>query len=360
MCVHVRDAATGAPVDVQEHPYFSQVLGGTPKIPMAPRLTYADEPGYFTTQCAHYPDVAFVPWMLTDDPYLLEECQFNCVYHAQESDYHQGNNKLPGMAQPSETRGWAWGIRDISRMAAFSPESPPSWLLPRAAWEANLGDCLTYANNYLNSQTPSCTVFGLMTQGNVLSPWMIGYHASVVGWMRWTGLFPDWDDVADYVFKPIIGLAGDPRDGWDRRWPSPYQVNVLGLRETTPEKASPLNSDPQFRPSAKDATTPTSFKECWELYQVWCNAQNHTVALDPSLWTEDKVYETAADFPYQSNVGAPSGPHYIEIQRGCLALAAMCEEPGAAEAHEWLASRMPQVYAEYNNPPPAYRYAFWV
>lgn len=363
MCIHIRSADGFAPLDVQKFPYLSQIFGsGTGKIPTAPRLTYAQDPNYFNTQCAHYPDVAFVPWLLTDDPYLLEECQFNAVYHATESNYHQATQKLPGMAQPSETRGWAWGMRDISRMAAFAPETVPSWLLPRSAFRANLNDCLTYAKKYLASTTPACSVFSLITQGNYLSSWMMGYHAAIAGWMKWSRLFPEWDAACSYIMKSVLAFNAPPEaGGWDRRWPAPYQVNLLNFRVGAPLGSPQPPADPQYKPSQYDANTPASWGECFELYKTWCNAQAHTRAFDPGAWSEDRVYQTGTDYPYGSNIAAPSGAIAIEVQRACLAAAEMAGEPGAAESHDWLAARMPAVLSSYSGAggTPAYRYAFW-
>jgi hypothetical protein len=356
MGLHIRDEDTGAPLDVQKYPYHGLNLGTT-TLPKPPNP--AGDPNYFVLDCAHFGALTFVPWLLTDDPYLLEECQFGANYHCIESAYHQSVNKLPGMAQPSQARGWAWGVRDIARMAAFSPERPPSWLLPRSAFAANLDDCFAFANNYLSSQTPSCSVFSCMTQGNIISSWMIGFNACVVGWMKWSGYFPDWDGVASYVLRTILELNAPPEaGGWDRRWPAPYSVNVLGLRKTTDTQPSPLGQDMQYKPSPLDAETPTSWGECWELYQKWCNAQPHQKALGEG-WTEDKVYENAVDYPYgQSNVAAPSAGHYQGIQRAGLASAALAGETGAYEAHQWLSSKMPAVVQTYGNHAD-YRYTHW-
>jgi hypothetical protein len=355
MGLHIRDQDTGAPMDVQTYPYHGLTLGATslPK-PPAP----AGDPNFFVLDVAHSPALAFVPWLLTDDPYYLEECQFAANYHCIESPYHHAQNGLPGMAQPSQTRGWAWGVRDIARMAAFSPESPPSWLLPRSAFQANLDDCFAFANNYLSSQTPSCSVFSCVTQGNIISSWMIGFNACVVGWMKWSGYFPDWDGVASYVFGTILGLNAPPEaGGWDRRWPAPYAVNVLGLKKTTDTFASPLNPDPLYKPSPHDVDTPTSWGECWELYQKWCNAQPHQKRFCED-WTEDKIYQNDTDYPYGSNVAAPSAGHYQGIQRAALACAALAGEAGAAEAHQWLSSKMPAVVQSYGGKAD-YRYTHW-
>jgi hypothetical protein len=355
MGLHIRDAATGAPLDVQTHPYQGLTYGAIsiPRPPAPP-----GDPNCFALDGAHFPALVFVPWLLTDDPYYLEEAQFAANYHCIESPYHQAQNGLPGMAQPSQTRGWAWGVRDIARMAGFSPESPPAWLLPRSVFEDNLGDCLTFSNKYLASTTPSCAVFSCLTQGNVISSWMMGFDCIIAGWIKWSGLFPEWDAVASYTMRLTLELNAAPEaGGWDRRWPAPYQVNVLGLRETTETHASPLNQDLQYKPSPYDEMTPTSWGECWELYQRWVNAQAHTKPFDPSTW-EDRCYQNGTDYPYGSSAAAVSADHYQGIQRACLALAQLAGEPGAVEAHAWLAGQMPMVVASYSHNPD-YRYAHW-
>ena len=46
-------------------------------------------------QTAHMPPLAFVPWMLTDDPYFLEVAQATVNYGILESNINRNGEKLP-------------------------------------------------------------------------------------------------------------------------------------------------------------------------------------------------------------------------------------------------------------------------
>ena len=54
----------------------------------------------FPTRQRHFPSVAYVPWLLTDDPYFLEGAQATALFGVIENNYNRINEKLPGLCLP--------------------------------------------------------------------------------------------------------------------------------------------------------------------------------------------------------------------------------------------------------------------
>jgi hypothetical protein len=152
MAFWARDAATGGPVNLLQHPLvaYKDAQGGRPhQMPICARP--AGVATYFILNEAHMPAAAFVPWLLTDDPYFLEGAQAAAQYGIMESNYRPLNEKLPALANTSQPRSFAWSLRDLMQLAAFAPERVPAWLQPRAYWQKLLPNSLTYAGRYLSA-----------------------------------------------------------------------------------------------------------------------------------------------------------------------------------------------------------------
>jgi hypothetical protein len=76
---------------------------------------------------AHQPACSYLPFLLTGDPYHLENLQRQVVMCIMESP--SSIVRGYGVIQP---RGTGWSARTLAACAKVSPEAPPPWLLPRS------------------------------------------------------------------------------------------------------------------------------------------------------------------------------------------------------------------------------------
>jgi hypothetical protein len=349
MPIWARDEVTGALVDVYKVPDIG-FLGGDPVIPQPP-YPYNPDHSYneflFRMDVAHLPSAAYVPWLLTDDPYFYEGVEAIANYGVIYGDYHRAIQKLPGLVYPGETRAWAWGMREPFRLGAFAPETPPSWLRPRAYWKKIVADNLSYTKQFTDSPAKIHRIFRQFTRSDDCAPWMSAYVMSSLGWAVWSGLYPEWSEFTRWFAGGLLPFV-DGKSGWDRRWPAPYYVGFMNMRDLGTGKDSPPSL--AIRDESWDPRTPDSWAEAWKLFPKWVSigAPAQSKPLDPSHWTDpDKVYENGIDSPYGVVQGAPSGPGYPIYLRGGLAFAAIAGVPGAKAAHDWLHSRLPAVCRSY-------------
>lgn len=323
MTFWVRDAATGNFVDATTHPYvaFTDTIGGY-GIPSG-----AVPPGsaiYFLLDQSHMPSAAFVPWLLTDDPYFLEGAQAQAQYAFMCENYGRNNRKLPCMATTAQPRAWGWALRELFRMAAFAPANPPSWLQPRTYWQKVLQDSLTYAQRFLAANVSPCTtVFKLIPMTSSFQPFMLGYVAITLAWARWSGKFPEWDQVVEYATAPHLAMTS-PDSGWDRRF-LPYNVPVVDARLGAAANGSPQS----FYDVALSPNTPASWKELWDVTQPWFQ-RNQGNWTDPATWTPGKLHKLQYG--------------YFPEHRAVLAAAALAGIPKAREQHDWLIAEINEMF----------------
>jgi hypothetical protein len=352
MPIWARDERTGALVDVYQMPGIA-FRAGTPTI-REPSYPYNRDGGYndylFRMDVAHIPSPAYVPWLLTDDPYFYEGVEAIGSYGVLATSYHRAYQKLPGLVYPGETRAWAWGIREPMRLAAFAPSDPPSWLKPRTCWQSIVQDNLKFTRQYMSSPAKIHRVFRQFTRSDTCTPFMSAYVMSSLGWAVWSGFYPEWSEFTRWFGEGLLAFV-DGASGWDRRWPAPYWLNLLTMREM--ESGRDLPAMLAILDESWDSTTPDSWGEAWRLFPKWLETRaagsfSTPRALDPRRWTDpDKVYENADDSPYGIVKGAPSGPGYSLYLRGALAFAELAGVPNAKAAHDWLHSKLPAVCASY-------------
>jgi hypothetical protein len=353
MPIWARDQLTGALVDVYEMPHIAFLAGGDPTIPQPP-YPYNPDHSYneylFRMDVPHIPSAAYVPWLLTDDPFYYEGVEAIASYGVLVTDYHRDTQKLPGLVVPGETRGWGWGMREIMRLAAFAPEQSPAWLKPRAYWKKIVADNLTFTRQYMASPAKIHRVFRMFTRSDQCEPYFSGFVMSTLGWAMWSGLYPEWTEFTNWFAGGLLPFV-DGKSGWDRRWPAPYWVNFLTMRDLRTSEAAPATL--AVFDEGWDPRTPDSWGEAWRLFPKWVSSPKATYSaasqpLDPSRWIDpNKVYENGTDSPYGLVKSAPSGPYYALVMRAALAYAALAGVPGAKPAHDWLHAKMPAVCASY-------------
>lgn len=236
---HLRDERTGAPLDTVAYPKATmyEPNGASPFIPRAPNTPINPDP-------AHEPALAYVPFLLTGDPYYLEELQTAVNFNI--------------IRQPPAARVWynldgavrahAWSLRSTAQAATVTPDTVPSWLLPRSYFKKILDGnrdwmLATYVKNAGQPWATFRTIeqtFGdhdenNMPSGTYLQPWMEEFEAFILGWVVMMG-HADWRPILEWKIKNTIARTNGT-SGWVRAWCTTYR---LVLRTT---RADPWAAD---------------------------------------------------------------------------------------------------------------------
>lgn len=332
-------------LDVYERPYQGMTSATPTKyLPLAINPPAGDG-NYFQLDTAHFPSIVYIPWLLTDDPYFLEGAQMSAIYAVIQHNYGPINRQLIGLANTGQKRGWAWGVRNILQMAALAPENVPSWLQPRSYFRKIADDNLNYTQRHMTSQVKACRIFHMVTGVNAsIDPWQEAYLLSVMGWVRWTRLFPEWDTAIDWMAHTLLRTTDDPAlGGWDRRWPAVYRIILNRMRKAAVDKSIPLTNIPYDAPIPEPYSdeTPDSWGELWNLYR-----QRMVLEGTPlSTSSEDKILTTGG------------GGHYLEAVLGALAALALGGTIEALEHADWIRSKA-QVAFNTSGHKSSFRYAY--
>jgi hypothetical protein len=294
---HMRDENTGAPVDFRFHQDLNWYPGGNTGTVITPAQTP------ITLDSAHMPALSYVPYLLTGDPYHLEELQF-------QANWNWGS--MPPQYRPSvpQTRALAWSLRTLAHCARVTPWSVPSWLLPQSYWTMQLAVQQQFVTNrFVNSNDPVAAIFRSTTPlgsvrddgpgaaaGTWIAPWQDDFTAAVLGWMVSMG-FDDWRTVFDWQIGSAMARTSTT-SGWVRALATPYHLVVRA-----------------------DASEPVvrSWADAFAL-----NQQIHPVAVpDPDTWLENDMT-------------------YLAYTRGALVYAVAFGTPGAQENLAWATDQLLQ------------------
>jgi hypothetical protein len=292
---HMRDARTGAPVDLDAYPTMSWYPDGNvgkPRIEVPANDISID--------AAHQPSLSYLPYLLTGDPYHLEDLQFAVTYNRGwlPPDYRLS---IP------QTRAFAWSLRTLAQAALVTPDATPRWLMPRAYWTRDLTRTRDwFTQRYVAGHEVLQRVFRITDDpagsrdegpttpvGTWSAPWMDEFLAAVLGWMVMMG-YEDWRPA--FVWKVASTLARtDGKSGWARAHATPYRIIL--------------------RPAAA-APYVTSWAEAY--------------ALTSRLWNWPPPGDdiTGADLTY------------FIYTRGVLVIAAQLGVAGARENLAWLESQL--------------------
>lgn len=241
---HFRDENTGAPLDFNKYPgatWYSSTSAGEPYIETA------DSP--ITVDAAHQPSLAYVPYILTGDPYHLEDLQFQATWNfgSQTPNYR---------LKSTQARVFAWNLRTLAQCARITPSTVPSWLLPKSYW---VGWLTEYRHNFeadcVNDARPDRSVFRAIRnvdssrnegatapEGTWVDPWQDDFAGTVMGWVISMG-FSDWQRAFDWKIGSTVARTSRT-SGWKRAHASPYHI-ILRATETS--------------------RLATSWAECWAL-----------------------------------------------------------------------------------------------
>ena len=323
-CMHIRDDATGAVLDVRNNRLRYKADGGT--INNVPGLNPATNPRFVDVETAHFYPCANLPWLLTEDPFFLEEMQFGCNWQILYNQYHRTQQGLQGLVYPGQTRSFAWGLRDLFQLAASCPAAVPSWLRPKSYWRSCIDDNRSFALKFAKSPARIHALFKTWTRSDADAAWMSAWLNAVVGMAVEQG-FNDWLPIFQWgVDKHIQQTNGT--SGWPRQWPVPYY--------SIPNKAAVWGTPSGvFATTAVDATTCTSWADYWAYYKAGspdAAGVGHTDA--SGLRIND------AGWDGRTIMQSQSGPSYLLHLRAVLAVAVARGIPGAQECYDYVQTEL--------------------
>jgi hypothetical protein len=183
--MHYRDRGTDLPISIDSNPNAT-ILGGSG--------IYGNFPACggtcttpLTPEASHHPTLAYLPYLITGDYYLLEETLFwgNWVMFYGDSSRHGG---AQGLIVWDQVRGQAWMLRTLAQAAYAAPDNHPM----KGYLEQKLQNNITYfRNNWVDSNP-----LGYITNSGAAA-WL-GYPQVLATWM---------DDFLTWTFGHIVGLG---------------------------------------------------------------------------------------------------------------------------------------------------------
>lgn len=233
--MHYRDEKTDLPVSLDDYPTMTLLSSSGPFPSCGGNCSSP-----YTPEVAHHPSLAYVPYLVTGDHYLLEELQFwaNWVMFYGPA-YGHANAK--GLVVWDQVRGQAWGLRTLAQAAYATPDDHPL----KGYFNEKLQNNIQYfLDNWVDSNPLGyITNTGAARELNLerwISTWMDDFltwsfgHMVALGFeearpvLEWKAKFPvgrlshpdmcwilastDWPTVRDDVY---LGGSGDFVDTWD-------------------------------------------------------------------------------------------------------------------------------------------------
>lgn len=230
--VHVRDENTWAPIDLSTVANKNANWYWDPRNPTWIKRDLQDwqfPAGQTRTpwqpDWAHYPDLSYVPFLLTGDPYFLEEMQYTFIFKLGALGPAPKNAVGIPLIQENQQRGYAWALRDLFELVKSMPAAVPSWLVPKANFQTMLDanrDHLTTA--YLNNPALIYSTFRVWPG----TPPGIGFMDDFMAYMLGTGVylgFTEWTPIFEWKFAEILARTNGT-SGWNRQVPSVYGLQI--------------------------------------------------------------------------------------------------------------------------------------
>ncbi len=199
----------------------------------------------WTADCAHQPDLNFVPHLLTGRRACLDELQAQAAWCVVSQWPDQRGH--PGLSAPGEglnvvrgnqVRGAAWSIRQLDNAAWASPAEDPNLPYLRACAEGNWGWLRSRLTAWSAEQGElSGCIPGVYGVKDTLPPWQQDYFASSAASAARRGN-PDAMAVLNWMSNFLAGRFLSVSKGFD---PHDGAAYLIAARETRGE-AIPLRS----------------------------------------------------------------------------------------------------------------------
>lgn len=275
---HLRDATTHAPLSYDRHPHASTYdnQAATARSPELFMLATKK----VTIDGAHQPALAYLPFLLTGDPYYLEELQFAATFSLGDYPNHGG------IIRHDQTREFAWTLRTLFYVTSATPSQVPSWLLPKSYWQDKLTRNQRWImTNYVTRPGAKTAIFSSGVDPERLPFWQEDYFASVLGLGVWMG-YTEWQPVLAWKIKSTIART-DGTSGWPRAHPTHYYANLQDAR-TWAELAVVNKLDPSDNDSL-DPKTDGNYAAFARAALALAVANDVKEASEPYQWLDGEI-----------------------------------------------------------------------
>jgi hypothetical protein len=369
---HFRDRQTSAPLDVIAYKRASAYAAsvGSPFIPTT-KCVIDGIP--INADTGHQPALNYLPFLLTGDPYYLEELQFQVTANVV--------NCPPSYRFSQYGRYLAWTLRTAGQAARITPGSVPAWLKPQAYFQQILDDyrawvmlCATDTADPVHAVLRSISSGGSQSgpgspAGSYCSPWQDSFLSFVIGWLVWMG-HTEWRDALIWAIGSDIQRT-NASSGWPRSHPTPYEINFepgcqlaadIGADDTSVQVDLPagfplagfviaIDAERMLVTGGQgtanwtvqrghDATHRMAHRRGRAVYgpkfSSWAECAASNLAAHPEKFRHMPGDSTGMDKLDTETTGAT----YASYTRGALAMAARLDVPGAAASFHWIDGQM--------------------
>ncbi len=216
---------------------------------------------------AHHPCLSYIPFLLTGDPFHLEELQYQINYYLGLE--HDADMKRY-IFDRLQTRGWAWMLRSTVFAYLACDSIQGESLLPKEFWKKVLDNNLSWiTDNCVNGQSAKERVFFSGTSKHSMGWWQEDYLCGVLAMAVRLG-FSDWLPVLKWKIQSDINRINGT-SGWPRTRPTMYYTQYYeGVVMPAPGNVG--NGSPGFI-----AQDPRSFPTFGEWSIEFSNSSNFTV-----------------------------------------------------------------------------------
>jgi hypothetical protein len=195
--MHYREKATDQPISIDTFPNAT-IIGDTNFFPACGGTCTSP----YTPEASHHPSIAYLPYLLTGDYYLMEELAFwsNWVLFYGPADRHGG---ALGLVTWDQVRGQAWALRTLAHGAYLLPDAHPMKLYLNTKLLNNINYFIT---NWVDSNP-----LGYIT--NTGAAQWLGLDNWIATWM---------DDFLTWTFGYILGMGyteAQPVFAWKSKFP---------------------------------------------------------------------------------------------------------------------------------------------
>lgn len=243
MPMHITDDKVFAPVDLIKNPGWG--FGGEQPTKIAGASTE------WTLDTAHAPPPPLLAYLLTGDPTYLRQVQFwaNLVRGSYGS--HAGSGILATMpwGEIGQTRAYYRTLRALFMALQATPETVPSWLLPKSYWRQAVDANIAFMKStFMTELATSDQYWGRATIGTPAPMWYIPAEPGIAqgcGFAPWQdcegaalmecGLqigMTDLAPIAEWTRRIPLALT-QASGGWNRNRGCTYRIK---LRNDTNER----------------------------------------------------------------------------------------------------------------------------
>ena len=199
--MHYRDKATDHAPTLDANPNMT-IIGASGIFGNFPACGGTCSTNGLLPEASHHPTLAYLPYLITGDYYLMEEVVFwgNWVLFYGESGRHGG---AQGLLVWDQVRGQAWMLRTLAEAAYATPDAHPLKNYLKQKLQNNI---TYYRNNWVDSNP-----LGFVTNTGA-SAWL-GLDDWIASWM---------DDFLTWTFGHIVALGfseAQPVLAWKAKFP---------------------------------------------------------------------------------------------------------------------------------------------